>query len=173
MTKINIGILSALLLLITKSSFANQYVIHSAFGVTLGEQYKGTLNKSDDFNYKLPYYKIKPTSPSKLLDDYYVIKTKDNTVAQILGSTLGTCNEEYQQLIRVIESKYSYLNKFTNDSDEILYVSFYKGSSDNRYIGIACEKWFVKDLIYIEYVDELLTEKAMSEQLDTIDDSKF
>ena len=173
LTKINIGILSALLLLIPITALANQDIIDGAFGVTLGEQYNGTLKKSYDLDYELPYYKIKPPSPSKLLDDYYVIKTKDNTVAQILGSRLGSCNDDYQKLIRLIEKKYSELNKYTDDSDGLLYVSFYKKSSDNRYIGIGCEESLFNHVIYIEYVDEKLTEKAMSEQLDTIDDSKF
>jgi hypothetical protein len=143
--------------------------ITGAFGFDLGEKYVGPSSTNIILDYPVTLHKVKPRSPISLLDDYYIVKTRDNRIASILGVQMNTsCNQEYTGLIAALSKKYK--NLATEDlSDGDQYVTDFNEDGYSRYIRVACELSWFGDLVYVDYTDMDLYKIVQNEELGNLD----
>ena len=157
----------SLLVCAANASHAAEHIT-GAFGLNLGDKYLGQTFENPYFSFPLPIHRIEPESPVPLLDMYFILKTRDNRVAAIMGRGSGHCTHEYTNLVEALSGKYKELNVEDLSQGERYQTDFFSHSS-NRYISVICEGTWMTDLsfsqqIVILYVDGDLYQLLESEQ---------
>jgi hypothetical protein len=157
----------SLLVCAANASHAAEHIT-GAFGLNLGDKYLGQTFENPMFSFPLPIHKIEPESPVSLLDRYFILKTRDNRVAAIMGAGSGQCTHEYSVLVEALLGKYKDLNVEDLSQGERYQTDFFSNSS-SRYIRVICEGTWMTDLyfskqIVVLYVDDDLYQLVESEQ---------